>query len=111
MGTDPLLRVQLDDGMAVFLLGAEDDPDTVENVDVEVTSADGSRWSATVMTPAEIGRIMARWASSGESLGGRYFQCDDLLIVTRPGLPNMIDILGRLLGSGEFREVLTPLSE
>jgi hypothetical protein len=110
MGTDPLLRIELGGGVAVFLLGAEDDPETVENVDVEVTDAGGDRWSATVMTQAEIGRIMDRWAASGEGLGGRYFQCDDLLIVSRPGLPNMTDILGHLLASGEFREVLHPLT-
>jgi hypothetical protein len=111
MGIDPLLRVQLGDGAAVFMLGAEDEPGTVENVDVEVMAPDGSRWSATVMTLAEIGRIMDRWAVSGEGLGGRYFQCDDLLVVGAAGLPGMVEVLGRLLDSGDFREVLTRLPD
>jgi hypothetical protein len=96
----------LADAEVLFMLGADDDMDSVENVDVEVIHADGSRWSATLISLAEIGRIMERWKASGEGLGGRYFQCDDLVVTRDGGLANMIEVLGALVRSGEFRCVL-----
>ena len=61
---------QISAGVAEFMLGAEDDPASVENVDAVVTLDDGTRWSATFLTLNEIARIMDGWTASGEGLGG-----------------------------------------
>lgn len=107
MASDPLMKVQLEGAEAVFMLGADDNAKTVENVDVEVILDDGSRWSATFLSLAEIGRIMSRWKTTGECLGGSYFQCSDLVVVGREGLDAMTEVLRGLLESGQLRNVLT----
>jgi hypothetical protein len=60
--------------------------DEVCNVDVEVRLPDGSRWSATIFTVAEVERLTARWSSTGKVLNGRYFRCSDCLIVKESGV-------------------------
>lgn len=112
MDNEPWPTVQLRDGYkAVFLLGAGDDPESVEDCDIEVRDADGNRWYATALTLAEIRRIMDRHALSGESCHGRFFFCYDLLIVHRGGVPAIAALLDDLVGSGEFKEVLTQLED
>ena len=106
MASDLFVKVQLNHAEALFMLGAEDDAETVENVDVEVFYDDGSRWSGTFLSLAEIGRIMDRWRFTGESLGGSYFQCPDLVIVRHGGVAAMSRVLNGLVDSGEFRSVL-----
>ncbi|MDY0812636.1 hypothetical protein, partial [Kitasatospora purpeofusca] len=71
---------------AVFKLEAGEQAETVENVDAEVTASDGTRWSATFMTLSEVARIMDRRTFTGESKGGQYFQCPDLVIVRSGGI-------------------------
>jgi hypothetical protein len=111
MATDPFLRVSLDGAEVVFILGAEQDPETVENVDVEVRLADESRWSATFVSLAEIGRIMDRWTTTGEGLRGRYFQCADLVIVREGGVPAMVEVVRGLLDADDLRMVFVRLDE
>ena len=106
MEINPLTVVQLNQAEAMFFLGAQDDPETVENVDIEVILTDGSRWSATLMTLAEIARIMMRWKATGENLSGTYFQCQDLIIVEQAGVTAAIDLLNGLVDSGEFRSAM-----
>ena len=72
---------------------------------------DGSRWSATVFTLAEVERLMDLWATTGEALGGRYFWCSDGLIVREPGVSVMVEVLTGLLGSGDFRQVLRQIDD
>ena len=105
MADNPLTEVQLGDAVAVFILGAEDDADTVEDVDVEVTLSDGSRWVATLLTLDEIRRLMERWKTTGERLDGSYFQCADLVVVERGGIEAATDLLRRLVDTGEIRNV------
>ncbi|BCB79614.1 hypothetical protein GCM10022251_41430 [Phytohabitans flavus] len=76
----------------------------VENVDVEVALDDGSRWSATLLTLAEIRRLMDRWKVTGECLDGSYFQCADLVIFERGGIETATDLLGRLVSTGQIRD-------
>lgn len=58
---EPWYRVRTDRFEASFLPSADEDLDAVCNVDVEVQlAADGSRWSATVFTLAEVERLMKR---------------------------------------------------
>jgi hypothetical protein len=98
---DHVLKVQLDDAVAVFMLGAEDDPELVENVDVEVIMSDGSRWAATFISLMEIGRIMERWEITGEHLAGAYLRVPDLIVVKRGGLDNMVELLRSILTNGD----------
>lgn len=83
------------------MLGADDDIDSVENVDVEVILGNGSRWSATFISLTEIGRIMKRWEATGEYLSGSYLRIPDLIVVSRGGLERMVAVLNSILASGD----------
>ncbi|MBY8889476.1 hypothetical protein K7472_32260, partial [Streptomyces sp. PTM05] len=101
----PWYRVRTDRFEASFLPNAGEPLDSVCNVDVEVRlTPDGSRWSATVFTLAEVERIMARRSRTGEALGGRYFWCSDGLIVRDPGIDSMTQVLVGLLDDGDFTQ-------
>ncbi|NEB03556.1 hypothetical protein [Streptomyces sp. SID13726] len=109
---EPWYRVRTDRFEVSFLPEPGEDLDTVCNVDVFVRlTEDGSRWSATVFTLAEVERLMERWARTDEAQGGRYFWCSDGLIVRDPGIDSMTRVLIGLLDSGELRDVLQPLGE
>lgn len=108
----PWYRVRTDRFEASFLPGAGEDLDTVCNVDVEVRlTADGSRWSATVFTLAEVARLMKKASRTGEELGGRFFWCSDGLIVRDPGVDSMTQVLAGLLDLGDFTLVLQRLED
>ncbi|MGW3655914.1 hypothetical protein ACWD6R_09445 [Streptomyces sp. NPDC005151] len=95
-------RIRTEDFEALFLPGPEEVPDEVCNIDAEVRPPDGSRWSATIFTVAEAGRLMKRWEETGEAAGGRCFWCSDGLIVRDPGIRGMVSVIAELLASGEF---------
>lgn len=76
----PWYRVRTDAFEASFLPSPAEELDSVCNVDVFVDLKDGSRWSATVFTVAEVERLMETWAGSGEALGGRCFWISDGLL-------------------------------
>ncbi|MBC2875446.1 MULTISPECIES: hypothetical protein [Streptomyces] len=108
----PWYRVRTERFEASFLPDADEDLDAVSNVDVEVRlTSDGSRWSATVFTLAEVERLMARWSRTGEALGGRYFWCSDGLIVRDPGVDDITQVLAGLLDTGAFTRVLQRLDD
>ena|SRR5215207_1752170 len=102
--------LEISAGVVEFMLGAEDDPATVGNVDAVVTLNDGTRWSATFLTLDEIARILDRWTTSGEGLGGSFFACPDLVIVRCRGIPAMVDVLEGLSKSNSIRTTLSPLT-
>jgi hypothetical protein len=91
---------------ARFVLGSVAEVDTVENVDVFVRLADGSEWTATVFTLAEVHRLMDRWAVSGEAQAGAYFWCWDGLIVRDAGVASMVGVIAGLVASGEVHQML-----
>lgn len=106
----PFYRVRTDRFEASFVPNEGEPLDSICNVDVEVRlTADGSRWSATVFTLAEVERIMDRWSRTGEALDGRYFWCSDGLIVRDPGIDNMTQVLVGLLDDGDLTQVLQRL--
>ncbi|MEV0774633.1 hypothetical protein ACIBLA_35330 [Streptomyces sp. NPDC050433] len=94
-----------------FLPGPDKALDEVCNVDAEVLLPDGSRWSATIFTVAEVERLMTRWTDTGEALNGRYFWCSDGLIVKEPGVLPMAKVIMGLLDNGEFHQVLQRLDD
>ncbi len=80
--------------------------DTAEQLvfpDVEMHLADGTRWSATVATTADIEAVMNKNARTGEDLGGRFFACPDLLIVRDSTLDGLLAVVESILASGEVR--------
>jgi hypothetical protein len=108
---DALHEVVSDQFRVIFMLGADDEVSSVENVDAEVILLDGTRWSATFLSIREIQRIMDRWRSTGECAGGAYFQCPDLVIIRDAGIPAMMRALEDALASGGPHSILTPLDE
>ena len=92
------LRVQLSEG---------EEPSAVENADGWVTVADGSVWSATFLSYAEIGRILRRWATTGEAEGGRFFSCHDLVIIRDPGVDEMLAAATDLVITEHYLDVLS----
>ncbi|MDR6981285.1 hypothetical protein J2X68_008028 [Streptomyces sp. 3330] len=67
--------------------------DEVCNVDVFVTLKDGSCWTATVFTVAEVERLMKLWTGIDEALGGQYFWVSDGLFVRDPGIDSMTGVI------------------
>ncbi|MFF2145770.1 hypothetical protein [Kitasatospora sp. NPDC058190] len=98
----PYYRVRTDGFEAFFLPNPGEVLDQVRNVDAEVRLLDGSRWSATIFTVAEVSRLMKRWEETGEAAGGRCFWCSDGLIVRDPGIRGMVSVIAELLASEEF---------
>jgi hypothetical protein len=107
----PWYRVRTDRFVASFLPNAGEDLDAVCNVDVEVRLTDGSRWSATVLTVAEVQRLMEKWAQTGEEAGGRYFWCSDGLMVREAGVANMTEAIRGVLDEGDFEQILQRLED
>lgn len=107
----PLFCVRAEGFEARFALGSAEEVDSVENVDVFVRLADGSEWTATVFTLAEVRRLMDRWALSGEAQAGTYFWCWDGLIVRDAGVASVVEVLAGLVASGEVRKVFRSAAE
>lgn len=100
--------VDLDLGCTLAILGAEDDG-TVVNADVELTEPDGRRWSATVLTLAEVERLMSAWASSGDCQGGAFFRVPDLIILRDPERESVVRVFSELHRTGEHRSEMSTL--
>lgn len=109
MADDPFHEFLSERFKALFVLGVEDDPASVENVNAEITIPDGTRWSATFLTLAEIGRVMERWRLSSECLAGAYFRCPDLVAIRNPGISAMVEALDAALADGSPEDILMPL--
>ncbi|MFD8417717.1 hypothetical protein ACFV2Q_39370 [Streptomyces sp. NPDC059650] len=107
----PWYRVRTVAFEASFLPSPDEDLDSVCNVDVFVDLQDGSRWTATVLTVAEVERLMEVWAGSGEALGGRYFWVSDGLIVKDPGIDSMSQVIAGLIETDEFSTVFQRLED
>ena len=86
--------------MARFLLSPDMDTDeTVANVDAFVDLPDGSTWTLTIVTVAEVSRLLAKWKDTGEVANGSYFWAVDQLIVPEPGIPAMTAAIRELVQS------------
>ncbi|MCX5067780.1 hypothetical protein OOJ91_18220 [Micromonospora lupini] len=94
-----------------FVPGQGDEPATADNIDAHLYLADGTHRYATFMTTDEIGRVLQRWAGTGEAGGGRYFWCSDLVIVPRPGVEAMVAALGEMIRSGDVDVMLSKVED
>ena len=105
MGRAFFYRVQRDGYEICFVPNAGEALEDVCNVDMWVIFADGLRWSGTIFTLAEVQRIMDRWATTGEELGGSFFTCWDGLIVRDAGISAMVRVVDHLVQAGEHETV------
>ncbi|MGA4975189.1 hypothetical protein [Streptomyces cinereoruber] len=103
---DPLHLVRTPHFDAVFILGAEDDEATVDNVDVIVTLRDGTRYNATFLTLGAIRRWMEGEREEYERM---QFQCPDLVITRDAGVPAMMRVLEMAHERDDLRFLLTRL--
>jgi hypothetical protein len=83
--------VRESDFTALFMLGADDRLERVEDVDAGLRLPDGARWSAGFMTLGVIEEAMNRWRETREYGGGVFFQCSDLVIVPMSGVAVMAE--------------------
>jgi hypothetical protein len=90
---------------ARFLLGADDAPGSVANVDAFVDLPAGSSWALTIFTVDEVRRLLCEWQEAGEVANGSYFWVIDQLIVPRPGIPAMTTAIRELVRSGDLAKV------
>ncbi|MFG2525681.1 hypothetical protein [Streptomyces sp. NPDC048527] len=109
VGDGPFYRVHTEHFEAAFVPNAGEDLESVDNVDVFVDLPDGSRWSATIITLAQVELAMKRWAATGEALRGPYFWVSDGLVVRDGGISNMTQVLVGLVENDEFAQVLQRL--
>lgn len=98
-------------GRVSFLFGQGDDPATADNIDAHVHLADGTHRYATFMTTVEIGRLLRRWAETGEAGGGQYFWCSDLVIIPRPGVEAMVAALEEMIRTGDIDVMLSKVED
>ena len=93
-----------------LILGADDDPQTVDNVVGQITTSDGKTYAATFMTTGAIEAVLKRWKRSGEAGHGSYFWCTDLVVIPRPGTDPIIAAVEELVRVDEQRSLLTDLT-
>lgn len=98
-------------GRARLVVRGMEDDGTVENVDIELIEESGARWSATVLSLAEIGRLMSSYRETGECLSGSYFRVPDLLILATPTFESLAEVVEGLLREGTYHFELSPLDD
>lgn len=91
-----------------FLLEDGEDMDSVANTDAVIETPDGHRWGATLITTREVERILERWRRSGESAGGLYLRIPDLILMSGPGVDQMVAAILDLVDKDQ-QSGLTPL--
>jgi len=82
-----------------------------ENVDVEVETPDGHRYSATFATLSNIERILEKSEGTDEFGGGRYFWCRDLVIVRDVSFQSILDAVRLMVRGAVLDEVLVRLDD
>lgn len=95
-----MYKIREEDLLLEVELG-ENSPEAIENADGWVTLLDGTSWSATFLTYAELGRIMDRWRVTGECLDGSYLTCPDLVVIQSPGVRNMFSAVRDMVANGD----------
>ncbi|WP_042405871.1 hypothetical protein [Streptacidiphilus carbonis] len=94
----PFYCVQGDGFEARFAVGPDELPDDVCNVDAWIHLPDGSGWTATIFTLAEVDRLMHQWNETREAAS---FWCSDGLIVRAPGISVMVEAIAEIVDAGE----------
>jgi hypothetical protein len=88
---------------ATFIVGLDASPELCCDLDVHVyLDEDGSHWTATMFTVDEVKRLMEESEPEQD-----YFVWDDL-IIRRPGIDAMIEVLDDLFQKKEISVWLKP---
>lgn len=96
----------VDEALELQIELGDEPPEAIENADAWLILPDGSKWSITFLTYRELGRLMRRWATTGEYLGGAYFTCPDVVVVRDPGVTAMLAAVKDLVAKGEHELTL-----
>lgn len=107
MGAEPHRVVKHGIGIE-FLLADGEDAANVDNIDAVIEMPDGRRWGATLITVRAVERILERWRRSGESAGGLYVRIPDLVLMSSPGVDQMVAAILDLVEKDQ-QSGLTPL--
>ncbi|MFJ8105824.1 hypothetical protein [Streptomyces sp. NPDC096132] len=94
-----------------FTVGADEDPETLEDGDVLVIAPNGDRWWGVILTMGRIQAIMDRERGTGDSLGGAYFWAKGLVIVREPGMESMVRAIEDLYDSYGHLDGVLPRTE
>lgn len=111
MDNDSEIERNIGDATALFMIALGQAPEEASNLDLILTLRDGSRWSATILTLAEVDAIWRRWEVTGECFGGRYLNCPDLLLVRNAGIDSICDVLHNILTTDGPEGVLVRLGD
>lgn len=101
MWDGPYFVVERPEYTAKFLIG-EQLPEAAEDADVHVRLADGTWRYASLFTLNQVAKILGKDRRTGETGGGAYFWCTDLVIVPEAGVSAMTRALDELVHSGEI---------
>jgi len=82
-----------------------------DNVDVEVTFDDGSRYMATFFTMENLHKLMEKNAHTGECMKGLYFWASDMIIIGTLTRENIAKIVAHLISEGEFEGAFSRVTE
>jgi hypothetical protein len=82
-----------------------------DNVDVEVALADGSRWSATFFTVANVEKLFEKNRGTGECRHGLYFWASDMILVRKLDRETITETIDGLLEGGEFTRAFGRLDD
>jgi hypothetical protein len=92
---DHYLHAAITRGEVRIALG-DDHPDTVENTDGFIDLDDGTTRTFTVLTLAEVDRLMKKWEQSSESRSGAHLRVPDLIVLRAGGVASIIAALDDL---------------
>ncbi|MDH3038473.1 hypothetical protein [Streptomyces sp. TRM75561] len=98
MAHEPLVTVETADFSVTYVLTLDDDADTVEDVDAVVRARGGKGWTATLMTPRKIAKVLDERAATGGTANGPHLRIPDLVVVREGGLDAMTGALVDFFG-------------
>lgn len=94
----------------VYLIGvlAEDTED--DNIDVEVSFADGSRYGATFFTLKNLATLFTKNRQTGECRDGSYLWASNMIIAEKLSMETIKTTIHGLLNDNEFESAFSKLS-
>ena len=96
MGADYTIWIEAE----VWVPGSWDPVDT--NSSVTVAFADGSRWYALFLAYANVATLREKNRRTGESLHGRYFRADRMILADDVSRDRSEEVVAHLIATGEF---------
>ena len=97
--------------LQVRVVGAQVWDPSIDNVDVEVTLADGGRFGATFFTLENLQRLFQKNRTTGECAGGLYLWATNMILVEKLTMDVIQKAVEDLLESGELSSAFTRFEE